>query len=207
VIGRIGSVGLDIMQNPYEDQSAMHDYRIYERLIAMSAILKEGIMQQVEFEDICINRNHNNQYNSNDDNSSQQQYHQNERHHQEYSEERRRQECRLESDHYRNDKQVQKKPKTGDEKGISTNRNDKNISSNKSNIAGKNTDNIDDGSNRVCNEENSVINLNDLPAADWAMAMIARTYDKINELPEVKTAYQSIVESLEQDNMRKGQMR
>jgi hypothetical protein len=207
VIGRIGSVGLDIMQNPYEDQSAMHDYRIYERLVAMSAILREGIMQQVEFEDICINRNHNNHYNSNDNNSSQQQYRQNERHHQEYSEERRRQECRLDSDHYHNDKQVQKKPKTDDENGISTNRNDKNISSNKSNIAGKNTDNIDGGSNRVCNEENSFINLNDLPAADWAMAMIARTYDKINELPEVKTAYQSIVESLEQDNMRKGQMR
>lgn len=207
VIGRIGSVGLDIMQNPYEDQSVMQDYRIYERLVTMSAILKEGIMQQVEFEDICINRNHDNNYNSNENNISQQHYHQNQQHHQEYSGGLRHQECQLVSDRYHNDKQLRKKPKTGNENGTPNNRNDNNISNDKSNIADKNTDNIEGGNDRVCNEEDSNINLNDHPAVDWAMAMIACTYDKINELPEVKTAYRSIVESLEQDNMRKGQMR
>jgi hypothetical protein len=185
------------MQNPYADQSAMHDYRIYERLITMSVTLKEGIMQQVEFEDICISRDPHNHYdhNNNDkNNSSQQQYHRNQQYDQDHSEGTRHQEHPLDSNHCHSDKQLQKKHKTGDA----------NDSTKRSNMTGNNTDNIDCSSNICFNKENTNMNLNDCLVADWAMAMIARTYDKINELPEVKTTYQSIVESLEQDNMRKG---
>jgi hypothetical protein len=186
------------MQNPYEDQSAMHDYRIYERLITMSVILKEGIMQQVEYEDIYISRNSNNHYDHNNNNkdSSQQQYCRNQQHDQDHSEVRRYQARPLDSYNCHNDKQLQKKHKTGDA----------NDSTKRSNMTDKNTDNIDCSTNSYHNKENTNMNLNDCLVADWAMAMIARTYDKINELPEVKTTYQSIVESLEQDNMRKGQM-
>lgn len=227
MIGRIGSVGLDIMQNPYEEQSTMHDYKIYERLVMMSAILKRGIMQQVEFEDICISRDPRNHddYDTNNNDNSQRLYHKNQQHIKEHSQRKRQQEYQQDSyDHpndrqesqrdsydHHNDQQQLKKHKNGSESNIINDKNIGKIISNKSNMTVKINDYNQDADRNKSNSYDNIktngdIYLNDYPAAIWAMAMIARTYDKINELPEVKTAYHSIIEALEQENMRKGQM-